>query len=72
MDVEESTSSKVLFPAKARPELDWDTNNQLTMNMDFKNFLRRVRKDLESKEIRKEPFGKILKEEELSRSFSSI
>lgn len=48
-----SDSSEVVFPAKQR-ELDWDTINKLAYeNPDFRDFLKRVKIDLSSKEIRR-------------------
>jgi hypothetical protein len=53
-------SSRVLFPARQREYLDWDTINKLTLNKDFVEFVGRVKRDLTSKEIRKERYDAIL------------
>jgi hypothetical protein len=45
--------------------LDWDAINKLTINQDFKEFLKRIKIDISSKEIRKEKYNKILAKEEL-------
>ncbi len=66
IDIEDPDSSKIIYPARINNNLDWDTINKLTEgNPDFKNFLRRINKDLSIKEIRKEDYDKILKLEEL-------
>ncbi len=68
LDINDPNSSSILFPAKTREYLDWETINKLTvMNTDFKQFIKRVRTDLKSNEIRKEKYDKILEEEELEK-----
>ncbi|MCI0331360.1 MAG: HTH domain-containing protein [candidate division Zixibacteria bacterium] len=67
IDIEDPDSTKILFPAKPREYLDWDTVNKLTVNADFREFLIRVKTDLTSKEVRKEKYDKILSREELQR-----
>lgn len=65
INIEEPDSSKILFPAKTRESLDWDTINKLTMNRDFKEFLRRIKIDISSNEIRKEKYDKVYSQDEL-------
>ena len=65
LDVEDPNSSETLFPAKAKENLDWETINKLTMNKDFREFLKRVKIDLTSNEIRSERYDKVLGEEAL-------
>jgi len=66
LDIKEPYSSRVLFTAKNRENLDWDTVNKLVeMNEDFKTFIKRVRIDLKSNEIRKEQYDVILEESKL-------
>lgn len=67
LNIEEADSSEILFPAKTRENLDWDAINKLTMNNDFREFLRRIRNDISSKEIRKEKYDKVHEREELVR-----
>ncbi len=67
MDIDDPDSSDVLFPAKFKEYLDWDAMNKLTINADFKEFLKRIKIDISSKEIRKEKYDKILTKEELVR-----
>ncbi len=66
LDTKEPNSSEILFPAKFKENLDWDTVNKMTMNKDFKEFLKRVRIDLSSNEIRKEKYDRVLNEKELT------
>jgi hypothetical protein len=66
IDVEEPDSSDTLFPAKTKEYLDWETVNKLAgMNPDFKEFLKRIKTDLTSKEIRREKYDQILEREDL-------
>ncbi|MEM7370834.1 MAG: HTH domain-containing protein [Bacteroidota bacterium] len=68
LDIEEPFSSEIILPAKTKEFLDWDTINKLTMNKDFREFLRRIKNDLTSSEIRSEAYDKILESEELVKS----
>lgn len=65
IDVEDPDSTEILFPAKNKEYLDWDMINKLTINPDFIDFLKRIKTDISSKEIRKEKYDKILEKEEL-------
>ena len=68
INMEEPDSSEILFPARISESLDWDTINKLTMNPDFKDFLKRIKIDISSKEIRKEKYDKICIQEELVKT----
>lgn len=66
LDVSDPNSSHIRFPALNRESLDWETINKLVvMNKDFKQFIKRVRIDLRSNEIRKEKYDKILEDSQL-------
>ena len=66
LNVEDPDSSKVIFPAKPREYIDWETVNKLSkMNADFSDFLKRVKTDVMSREIRKELYDKVFSKEEL-------
>ena len=65
LDTENPLSSEVILPARTRENLDWETINKLTFNRDFKDFLKRIKNDLTSNEIRKEEYDKIYEPEEL-------
>jgi hypothetical protein len=65
LDIEDPNSSEIVYPARTKENLDWETINKLTMNKDFKKFIKRIKNDLNSNEIIKEKYDKILSEEEL-------
>jgi len=68
LDIEDPDSSEIVLPAKHKRELDWDTINKLVEeNPDFREFLKRIKTDLSSKEIRKEKYDKVFEREELIR-----
>jgi len=60
IDIEDPDSSDVLFPAKFKSELDWDTINKLSMeNPDFNDFIKRIKNDISNKEVIKEKYDKV-------------
>jgi uncharacterized protein len=71
LDVEDPENSQILIPADETEYLDWETINKLAINPDFKEFLNRVKRDVESKEIRKEWYDKIESREDLIKFFES-
>lgn len=71
LDVEDPDNSEILLPAKERESLDWETINKLTINSDFKDFLKRIKKDIETKEIRKEWYDKVEERDRLIKSFKN-
>ena len=68
LDIEDPNSSSVLVPARERDALDWEALNKLAMNKDVVDLLKRIRNDLQVKEIRKEVYDKILEPDELIAS----
>jgi uncharacterized protein len=56
LNLEDPHSSEIVFPAKYREVLDWETINKLTMNSDFKEFLTTVKIDITSKKIHKKEY----------------
>jgi len=49
--------------------LDWDTINKLGVeNRDFKEFVKRIKIDISSKEVRKEKYDKVYEIEKLKGS----
>ena len=61
LDIEDPDSSEILFHPRTKENLDWDTMNKLTsMNKDFRQFVKCVRIDMKSNEIRKEKYDKVL------------
>jgi len=66
LDLEDPDSSKIMFQAKYKEYIDWETVNKLSgMNSDFSDFLKRVKTDVLSKEVRKELYDKLFEKEEL-------
>jgi len=65
LDLEDIDSSKVVFPAKIRENLDWELMNKLCeQNDDFRNFIDSVRKDYEVNTIHKGEYDEILDDPE--------
>ena len=70
LDTDDPNSSEILYSAETREILDWETINKLTMNKDFKDFVKRIRIDLSSNEIRKEKYDTIYDEDTLLRQIN--
>ncbi len=69
LNITDPDSSVVIFPARPKENLDWETINKLSaLNPDFKNFIQRVKVDISSKEIRKEQYDKDLDKNELLKT----
>jgi len=68
LNIEDPDSSEIVFPAKYRETLDWETINKLAMNPDFKEFIDRVKIDLSSKKPHKSEYNKVPSIEELKRN----
>lgn len=63
LDPKDIDSSRILYPAKSRDFLDWETINKLCeQNTDFQKFLQDVKIDYESKRIHKAEFDEIVKD----------
>ena len=68
LDKENIFESEILFPAKRRESLDWDTINRLiSANIDFKEFIQRVTKDANYTEVRKNKYDKIMEDNEFDK-----
>jgi hypothetical protein len=67
LSIEDPDSSEILFPAKERETLDWDTINKLTFNKDFTELLIRIKNDLQTKEIIKEKYDEVFSKSELMK-----
>jgi hypothetical protein len=71
LNLEEPDNSQVVFQARKKEELDWDTMNKLASeNPDFSDFLKRVRIDLSTGEPRTEKYDKVLTKLELLKKFN--
>lgn len=66
LDLDDIDSSKVIFHAHKKKELDWETMNKLSdINNDFKKFLQDVKIDFDSKRIHKAEYDTIINEPEV-------
>lgn len=66
IDIHDPDSPEILYPARFKESLDWDAVNKLTINQDFKEFLKKVMTDVSNKEIRREKYDKILSREQIA------
>ena len=63
LDLEDFDSSRVLYHARTKPQLDWETMNKLSdQNADFRKFLKDVKIDFDSKRIHKHEYDKIIED----------
>jgi hypothetical protein len=66
LDINDPDSSEIIYPARQKENIDTETMNKISqINPDFKEFLKRIKIDLNSKEIRKEKYDRIHDVEEL-------
>jgi hypothetical protein len=66
LDLDDIDSSKVIFNAYKKKELDWETMNKLSeINSDFKKFLQDVKIDFDSKRIHKSEYDGIINDPEI-------
>ena len=70
IDTGDPNSTEIILPARLRDNLDWETINKLSMNRDFSEFLKRIKTDLTSREIRREKYDTIYEAEELMVKFN--
>ncbi|PFO03841.1 hypothetical protein COJ85_14000 [Bacillus sp. AFS076308] len=72
LNVEEPDASEILFPAKPKKDIDWETVNKLCKeNPDFSKFIKRIRNDLNTKEIIREHYDKIYSSEQLAEKIKT-
>ncbi|MEY3222619.1 MAG: hypothetical protein RLZZ203_1475 [Cyanobacteriota bacterium] len=73
LDIDDPDSSEVILPAKFRDLVDWETVNKLaSINPDFSDFLKRVKKDIHCREIRPEMYDRVLEKEDLIKSLEQL
>jgi hypothetical protein len=66
LDIEDPDSTQTILPARSRENVDWETVNKLAgMNQDFRDFLKRIKTDITSREVRRELYDRVLSKEEL-------
>jgi len=71
IDINDPDSTETLFPARSKDSVDWETVNKLVaINSDFREFLKRMKTDLTSREIRQEMYDPVLDREELIKSLA--
>jgi len=63
LDPTDIDGSTILYPAKIKPTLDWETINKLCeQNGDFEKFLQDVKIDFESKRVHKAEYDEVIKD----------
>ena len=63
LDLTDIDSSSVLYPARVRGTLDWETINKLCdQNPDFKKFIEDVKIDFESKRIHRAEYDEVVRD----------
>ncbi|NUM36673.1 MAG: hypothetical protein HUU50_19195 [Candidatus Brocadiae bacterium] len=68
IDIDDPDFTKVILPARTKDLVDWETVNKLaSINPDFRDFLKRIKVDITSREIRREMYDSVLDREELSK-----
>jgi uncharacterized protein len=68
LEVDNPDNSMIIYPAKSKEILDWDTMNKLArINKNFLEFLNRVKDDVNTKTIIEERYDRILTRDELSK-----
>ena len=71
LNTEDPDSCEILLPPRINEVVDWDTVNKLaSMNPDFKEFLKRIKIDMNSREVRKEMYDKVVDRDKLISTFS--
>lgn len=71
IDIDDPDSTGVILPARSKDLVDWETANKLaTINPDFRDFLKRIKTDITSREIRREMYDPVLDKEDLVRSLA--
>lgn len=70
LDVDDPDFSNTYIEPKERKNIDWNTVDKLSGNKDFKGFIDRVLKDLNSKEVRDEWYDELRLREDLIKEFT--
>ena len=69
LNTNDPDQSKVVYPARTKEYLDWETINKLAdKNPDFSGFLVRIKKDLHSSEVTVERYDKVTDKDNLIKS----
>lgn len=67
ISLDDPDASEILAPARENA-IDWDTLNKLTINKDVTDLLKRIKNDLQTKEVIREKYEKILTSADLVAS----
>lgn len=71
IDIEDPDSTETILPARSKDSVDWETINKLaTINPDFRDFLRRIKVDIASREIRREMYDPVLDKDDLLQTIA--
>jgi len=71
VDVEDPDSTSVILPTRSKNTVDWETINKLaSINPDFREFLKRIKVDISSREVRREMYDRVFDKDELVKSLS--
>ena len=71
LNIDDPHSSEIIFPAKYRVEIDWETVNKLTMNSDYREFISTIKIDITSKKIHKKEYDQVFELESLKHLVSN-
>jgi hypothetical protein len=67
LDIEDPDASEILYQARAKDFVDIETMNKIAqINPNFKDFLKRIKTDASSREIRKERYDRVYSSEDLA------
>ncbi|MSR17503.1 MAG: hypothetical protein EXR89_06900 [Methylococcaceae bacterium] len=70
LNVSDPSASRVIFPAKQKENLDWESIDKLcNQNPDFKDFLKSIKDNLKISKIHKDEYDDVLSAEELQEKF---
>lgn len=70
LDITDPDASRVIFPAKQKENLDWESIDKLcNQNPDFKDFLKSIKDNLKISKIHKDEYDDVLSAEELQEKF---
>jgi len=70
IDVDDPDSTQIVFPARSKDAIDWETINKLTLNPDFRDLLKRIKIDISSREVRREMYDPVVEKDELVKSIT--
>lgn len=70
LDISIPDSSSIIFPAKQKENLDWESIDKLcNQNPDFRDFLKSIKDNLKISKIHKDEYDDVLSAEELQEKF---